>query len=35
MTKLIAPVYVGLALAAIAAVPAQAADNVTYSSVRW
>jgi len=35
MTNLIAPVVVGMALVAAAAIPAQAADNAIYSSVRW
>jgi hypothetical protein len=35
MSKLIAAVFIGLALAATAAIPAQAADNNVSLSVRW
>ena len=35
MPKLIAAIFVGLALAATAAIPAQAADNAIHCSVRW
>ena len=35
MSKFIAAVIVGLALAATAAIPAQAADNPIYCGVRW
>ena len=35
MSKFIAAVFVGLALAATAAIPAQAADDAIYYSVRW
>ena len=35
MSKLIAAVFIGLALAATAAIPAQAAENRIIQSIRW
>ena len=35
MSKLIAAVFIGLALAATAAIPAQAAENHIIQSIRW
>ncbi len=35
MSKLIAAVFIGLALAATAAIPVQAAENHIIQSIRW